>query len=66
MSAYGMFLPGIGRVLDRTGKAARGFEVDMKTLPRHLASTGSACGDSGAIVPALEKIPRAMMVRCQA
>lgn len=53
MSRYGINPAGVKGVLRTTAKTAEGFETDLQPLPGHVTSAAGACGNSGAIVPAL-------------
>lgn len=55
MTGYRMDPAGIARVLRGTGQAAEGFDGDLEALPGYARSAAGACGDSGAIVPALDE-----------
>lgn len=54
MSRYRIDPAGVQRVLERTGQAAEGFETDLQPLPGYVEAAAGACGNSGAIVPALD------------
>ena len=55
MSRYRIDPAGVARVLGRTERAAEGFEGDLAPLPGHAGSAAGGCGNSGAIVPALDE-----------
>ena len=55
MSRYGIDPAGISAVLKTTAKTAEGFAANLQPLPGYVTSAGSACGNSGAIVPALDE-----------
>lgn len=55
MKGYRLDLPGVARVLKQTEQAAEGFDSDLEPLPGHAQSAAGACGNSGAIVPALDE-----------
>ena len=54
MSRYRIDPAGVSAVLKATAKEAEGFATDLRPLPGHVTFAGSACGNSGAIVPALD------------
>jgi hypothetical protein len=53
MSKYNISTTEVSAALKATSKAAEGFEKDLKPMSGHVSSAASACGNSGAIVPAL-------------
>lgn len=55
MSRYRIDPAGIQGVLTTTGETADGFDTDLQPLPGHVTAAAGACGDSGAIVPALNE-----------
>ena len=55
MTRYRIDPAGIARVLDRTEQAAEGFASDLEPLPGYARSAAGGCGNSGAIVPALDE-----------
>ena len=54
MSRYRIDPAGVQEVLKGAGRTAEGFETDLQPLPGHVTAAAGACGDSGAIVPALD------------
>lgn len=53
MSKYDISTSEVSAALKATSKAAEGFSKDLKPLSGHVSSAATACGNSGAIVPAL-------------
>jgi hypothetical protein len=53
MALYDISTGDVSSTLKATEKQADGFSKDLKPLSGYLSSLATACGDSGAIVPAL-------------
>ncbi|MBO0813398.1 MAG: hypothetical protein J2P23_15335 [Microlunatus sp.] len=53
MTKYDISTGEVSSSLTATSKAAGGFSDDLKPLTSHVSSAITACGNSGAIVPAL-------------
>lgn len=54
MPQYDISTHQVSTALKATSKAAEGFSTDLAPLPGHVGSVSAACGNSGAIVPALD------------
>ncbi len=55
MGKYDINLPGVQKVLTSTATQAEKFETILKPMAGHAESAATACGSSGAIVPALSE-----------
>lgn len=53
MPGYNISTGDVSATLKATDQAAEGFANDLKPLSGYVTSAATACGDSGAIVPAL-------------
>lgn len=53
MSQYDISTSEVSTALKATSSAAEGFGKDLQPLSGHVTAAASACGNSGAIVPAL-------------
>lgn len=53
MSKYNISPSEIRTALTATSNATKGFAKDLKPLSGHVSAIATACGNSGAIVPAL-------------
>ncbi|QGN34627.1 DUF6507 family protein [Microlunatus sp. Gsoil 973] len=53
MSKYNISTTEVSATLKATSKAAEGFEKDLQPMSGHVSAAAGACGNSGAIVPAL-------------
>lgn len=53
MSKYDISPSEVSTALKATSKAAEGFGKDLKPMSGHVSAAAAACGNSGAIVPAL-------------
>lgn len=54
MPRYSISTADVSATLKATDKAAAGFTGDLKPLSGYVTSAATACGGSGAIVPALQ------------
>lgn len=53
MTKYRIHPAGVSKTLKATAAEAEQFETDLKSMPDHAEAAAAACGNSGAIVPAL-------------
>ncbi|MBA8793645.1 hypothetical protein FHX74_001250 [Friedmanniella endophytica] len=56
MSKYRINAAGVSKTLTATSNTAEGFQTDLAPLDGYVQSAASACGNSGAIVPALQAL----------